>query len=89
MKKVEGLKMRRIGKEYMIIPEGAKLMDFNKMVSFNSSAAYLWESVGDKDFTVSDLAGLLIDKYGIDESIASTDAASIAAKWLEEGLVTE
>lgn len=89
MKQIEGLKMRRLGKEYMVIPEGAKLVNFNKMVSFNSSAAYLWESVGGKDFTASDLAGLLMDKYGIDESIASTDAASIAAKWLEEGLVTE
>jgi hypothetical protein len=40
-----------------------------------------------KEFDVTTLAKLLMDKYGIDEDLAKNDANSIAEKWSEIGLV--
>ena len=59
------------------------------MVSLNPTAAYLWESVEGKDFTVEDLTKLLTDKYEVSEEQAAADAAALAAKWIEAGIVSE
>lgn len=86
MKLKEGLKLRKLGREFIVVAEGMGLVNFNKMISLNSSAAYLWESVYGKDFTVEDLAKLLIDKYEIDQELASKDSANISKAWQDAEL---
>lgn len=88
MKKVEGFKMRKLGTEHIVLAEGANLVNFNKMISFNESAAYLWENL-EGEFTVEDLANLLTQKYDVDSQTALKDSDSIAQSWLKAGLITE
>lgn len=90
MKVKEGFRLRPLGKEYIITGEGVAQIDFNKMIVLNESAAFLWKGVGDgRDFTVEDLASMLVDCYGIDMDTASRDSAAIAQKWIEAGIVSE
>lgn len=89
MKKVEGFRMRSLGLEHIVVPEDIRLVNFNKMISFNESAAYLWESVGEGDFSVEDLTRLLLDKYDVGPEKAAEDAAALARTWIGTGLVTE
>ena len=81
--------MRKLGKEYIVIPEGVGLVNFNRMVSFNDTAARLWEAVSGKEFTVEDLKGLILSKYDTDEDTARADAVRLAREWTEAGLVAE
>lgn len=83
----EGFTLRSIVGQYVVIGEGIAQVDFNKMITMNDSAAYLWQGVEGKDFTVEDLTRLLTDKYEVTEEKAAADAAKIAAKWIEAGLV--
>ena len=85
----EGFTLRSIVGQYVVIGEGIEQVDFNKMITMNDSAAYLWQGVEGKDFTVEDLTKLLTDKYDVAEEKAASDAAKIAAKWIEAGIVTE
>ncbi len=85
----EGFKLRSLLGEHIVTGEGPSQVNFNKMVSLNSTAAYLWEAVEGKDFSVEDLKKLLLDEYEVDEQTASKDAAAIAAKWAEIGLTEE
>ena len=87
MKIKNGFVLRRMCGEYIISAEGMENINFNKLISLNESAAYLWESVEGKEFTEKDLAGLLIGKYGIDEALAAKDSAAIAKAWHEAGIV--
>ena len=89
MKIIEGFVLRPLGEEFIVIGEGIAQINFNKMVSLNSTAAYLWENVEGKDFTVEDLTKLLTDQYEVSEDQASADAAALAAKWIEAGIVAE
>lgn len=89
MKTKEGFKIRPLGKEFIITAEGLSQVNFNKMISLNSSAAYLWNSVVGKEFTVEDLAKLLTDQYEVDEEVALRDSKAIAEKWIEAGIVSE
>ena len=89
MKIIEGFRLRKLGKEHIVVGEGLAQFNFNKMISLNSSAAYLWESVEGKDFSVEDLVSLLLDKYEVEEDIARRDAEALAKAWLEAGVIAE
>lgn len=81
--------LRNIVGESVVIGEGLAQINFNKMVCLNSSAAYLWKEVEGKEFSKEDLASLLVKEYEIDEALAAKDAATIAQKWIEAGVVEE
>ena len=89
MKTIPGFTLRPLGKEFIITAESIKQINFNKMISLNESAAYLWKSVDGKDFNAEDLADLLVERYEIDRETALRDSKAIAAKWLGAGIVTE
>ena len=89
MKIIEGFVLRPLGEEFIVIGEGIAQINFNKMISLNSTAAFLWENVEGKDFTVEDLTKLHTDNYEVEEERAAADAAAIAAKWIEAGIVSE
>ena len=87
MKVVEGFRLREICGEFIIVPESTELVNFNKMIHLNATAAYLWEQVsGLEEFTVEQLAKLLTDKYEVSDEIALKDAEAIAQKWIEIGI---
>ena len=86
MKLIEGFRLRPLGKEYIVTPESVAQINFNKMISLNSSAAYLWKSVEGREFTPEDLKRLLLDRYDVAEEIAGRDAEAIARTWIEAGI---
>ncbi|HOE94487.1 MAG TPA: PqqD family protein [Candidatus Cryptobacteroides sp.] len=89
MKIIEGFVLRPLGDEFIITGEGPAQVNFNKMISLNSTAAYLWRSVEGREFSVEDLTALLLEEYDVDEATASKDALAIVNKWIEIGLVEE
>ena len=87
MKIKEGFRLRSMLGEHIVTMEGGKQVNFNKMISLNDSAAFLWESVEGREFSVEDLADLLVGQYEIERELALHDAEAIAQKWLEIGLI--
>ena len=89
MKLIEGFRLRPLGKEFIVTPESVSQINFSKMISLNSSAAYLWKSVEGKEFTPEDLKDLLLEKYEVEEDVAAKDAEKIARTWIEAGIAEE
>jgi hypothetical protein len=89
MKIIEGFRLRPLGKEFIVTPESVAQINFNKMISLNSSAAYLWKSVEGKEFTAETLRDLLLERYEVSEEIAARDAENIARTWVEAGIAEE
>ncbi len=89
MKIKDGFVLRSIGDNHMVVGEGLALIDFNKIISLNSTAAYLWKAVQGKEFSVDTLKTLLLDEYDVDEATAAADASALARKWAEAGLTEE
>lgn len=86
MKTIEGFKLRKVCNETVLVPEGINLVNFNKMVSMNSTAAFLWEALQGKEFTVEDMAALLTKEYDVSEEQALKDCGTLADKWIETGI---
>jgi len=87
MKIVNGFRLRDVMGQATVIGEGVNQVNFNKLITLNASAAYLWRQVEDKEFDVETLKDLLVSKYGIDAQLAQSDAEAIANKWINAGIV--
>lgn len=87
MKIIEGFRLRQVMGQATVIGEGVGQINFNKLITLNSTAAYLWQSVEGKEFSTEQLAGLLTERYGIDMTTAQKDATAIAKEWIGSGIV--
>ena len=66
--------------------EGLEHINFNKLVSLNSTAAFLWKKVAGKEFTAEEMAQYLVEEYGIDMELALKDASALCQAWKETGM---
>lgn len=81
--------MRRLGQDAMIVAESVDLVDFDRIVSLNNSAAYVWESLPDTDFTIQTITDLLLSRFDVEEEVARKDAEELANIWQKAGIVKE
>ena len=89
MKIKKGFVLRQLLGEYVVTGEGLERINFNKIISFNATAAYLWEKVQDKEFTVGELADLLVEHYEVDKETAFKDSEALVNSWKEASLLED
>ena len=87
MKIKKGFELREICGEHIIVAYGRENIDFNKVISLNESATYIWNNLIDKDFTAETMADLLCQEYEVDAETASKDAQALLDEWMKVGLV--
>ncbi|MBQ3383093.1 MAG: PqqD family protein [Bacteroidales bacterium] len=85
----KGFVLRELLGEHVITGEGVERVNFNKIISLNSTAAYLWESVKDADFTAESLADLLTEKYEVSKERALEDSQALIDAWKEAELIED
>lgn len=71
--------LRHIAGETIVVNQGSSHADMTHIISLNATARFMWENLEGSDFTLADAAALLVNRYGISEAQASTDAAG----WVE------
>ena len=86
MKIKEGFILREMCGENIVAAEGLEHINFNKLISLNESAAYLWKELYGKEFSIEEMAELLIARYGIDKELALKDSANLCEAWKNAGI---
>ena len=79
----------RIKKGFVLRELAGEQIDFNKIVSLNTSAAYIWEHISNREFDLETIVDYLLDRYDIDRSVALRDARLLLDNWISIGLVEE
>ncbi len=88
MKLKDGFVMRDVCGEQVLVGEGVSAVNFNRLVRFNGTAAFLWKKAGEiGDFTSEQLAAALSKEYNIDNATALADSEKLLASWQKEGLL--
>lgn len=87
MKIKDGFVLRNMCGENIVTAEGMENINFNKLISLNTTAAFLWQNLEGKDFDVEGMARLLADEYGIDMELALKDSARLCEVWKDAGLI--
>ena len=86
MKINKGFELREVCGEHIIVAYGRENIDFNKVISLNESASFLWKNIVDKDFDAETMAGLLQQEYEVDAETALKDAQALLDEWTKVGL---
>ena len=87
MKIKKGFELRQVCGENIIVAYGIANIDFNKVISLNESATFLWKQIADKEFDADTMASLLCQEYEVDAEIAKKDAQALLDEWIKVGLV--
>ena len=72
--------------ENIVTAEGLEHINFNKLISLNSTAAFLWNKVADKEFTAEDMAQYLVEEYQIEMELALKDSEALCQAWINAGV---
>lgn len=88
MQIVQGFKLRPLGKDFILVGESMAQVNFNKMITMNETAAFLWQQVSDgSTFDAQRLAQLLCSEYDVDQAQALADAEQTLQTWLNAGVI--
>ena len=81
------LKLRQIGKKYMVVDAETGSAKLTNVFTFNASAAMLWQRIGTSSFVPDDLAMWLCESYDVDLATARADVEKLLRCWIDGGLV--
>lgn len=87
MKIKEGFVLRTVGGEQVVVGESVELINFNKLISLNNTAAYLWSVVVDKEFTLEDAIAIMQQKYEVSDEVLRADLNELLKEWATIGLL--
>lgn len=74
MKLKDGLILREVAGQYVIVPTGKRVQEVTSIVYISSSAAYLWDYMKDHEFEKNELVKMIMDHYiGVTEEKALKD----------------
>jgi hypothetical protein len=95
MRAKQGFNLRAVCGQNIIVAEGKENIDFSNIISMNESSAMLWNTLKDREFTIDEMAQLLVDNYELEDGSALPydkafeDASLVAAQWHEAGIVDD
>ena len=89
MKLNKDLILREVGGEYMIVNPFSDTVDMTQVYSLNETAAWLWQQMEGKEFSVADLVAVLREEYEVDEETATADLTELTRQWIAAGLAQE
>lgn len=74
MKLKDGLILREVAGQYVIVPTGKRVREVTSIVYISSSAAYLWDYMKDHEFEKENLVQKILEHYsGVTEEKAAQD----------------
>ena len=71
--------LREIAGDYIIIPTGKTVLDFNGLITVNEVGVSLWKML-QNEMSFEDLVQGILEEYDVEENIASTDIDNFLIK---------
>lgn len=87
MKTKTGFTLRPLGKDYILIADSIEQVDFNKMITMNQTAAFLWNKALLQEFDAIIMARWLQEEYDVSETQALADAQTTLESWRKAGII--
>lgn len=85
MKLNENFILRKVVDVWVSIPTNTNIVNFNGMLTFNESGAFLWSAIEQGADSVEALADALCKEYAVKKETALADAEEFCCKLKEIG----
>ena len=66
--------IKKIMDDYIVVPTGKEMVDFNAMITLNETGAFLWERLQEEK-TENELVEELCAQYDVSSDVAKQDIA--------------
>lgn len=76
MKIKENFVMQELADEYIVIPVGEAADKLHGVIRLNTSGAFIWKMLSEKDITKEELIGEVCAAFSVDRTIAADDISS-------------
>ena len=86
MKIKDGFMLRQVAGEWVVVPLGERVVEFNGIMTLSESGALLWQEL-EKDVSQEELVQAIIREYEIDGEVARFDIREFIAKLEETKLI--
>ena len=80
-------KIREIAGETIVVNQGMANVNMTRIISLNTSARLLYETLAEREFTTEDAAKVLVDTYGIEQERALQDAKTWVESLQKNGII--
>ena len=88
MKIKSGFVLEKVGGEYLAVAVGERAKEFSGFVRLNSSGAYFWNLMSEKDVTKEELAKAAVrDFEGVTEAQLLSDIENLIKPLIDGGII--
>lgn len=88
MKIKDGFLLRSVGDNHIVVPVGARSVDFRCIITLNETGAFIWNCLL-KDCAIEDVVSALLEEYDVSAEVAAQDVATFITAMREKGLLDE
>lgn len=88
MKLNTSLRLRRIGRKYMIVRVVDGTANLTDVITLNETAAALWRRFEGTEFSEDEMVEWLCGEYDVEASVARADVRGLLEKWKELGMLS-
>lgn len=78
--------LREIAGDYIIIPTGKTVLEFNGLITVNEVGVSIWNMLQD-DVTLEELVKGILDEYDVEESVAREDILEFLDILIDGGIL--
>ncbi|MDO5550878.1 MAG: PqqD family protein [Lachnospiraceae bacterium] len=86
MRMKKGFVLREVAGQFMVIATGEASRQFHGMIRLNQTGKEIWQGLSD-GLTEEEIAGKLVQSYGIEKSQAAEDVRNMIRQMAEEGFL--
>lgn len=78
--------LREVAGEYVIVPVGKTIINFNGLITVNDIGKFLWENM-QREFTIDLLVKEITSEYEVDIDTAKKDVEEFVNKCIDSGVI--
>lgn len=78
--------LREIAGDYIIIPTGKTVLEFNGLITVNEVGVFLWKML-QEEATFEELVKGVLDEYDVEEAVARKDIQEFLDRLIEGGII--
>ena len=86
MKVKEGFMLREVAGQWVVVPLGERVVEFNGILTLNEIGAFLWKKL-ESGAEEEELVGAILSVYEIDADTARADVKEFISSMNEKGLM--
>lgn len=87
MRLKSGFVLEKVGTSYLAVAVGERAEEFRVLIKLNSTGAFLWNIIAEREVTESELSEALMSNYSVSREIAERDVGAFIKNLSDGGLL--